>query len=267
MKKALSSNIIPSEALTEWSTWQVHELGSAKPSARPEAAAPSAPVPQPAEQGQTDADVSSTPSEVQEEAAGDVPLSYPTAAELEAIHQEAWQAGYEAGLNEGRSQGHKEGHEAGLAAVQNEFNTIWQPVEKVATAFSQEVSLFEKDLGEQLLKVAFSLAEKLAAAQIKLDRNTIRGVLAEAMAEWPDEVARARVRVNPADLAVVRALLETDVPQTVWQWVEDPAIERGGCIIDTKGVSLDLTLERRREALAAALGLISAADEAEPDNA
>jgi len=103
--------------------------------------------------------------------------------------------------------------------------------------------------------VSFELAQKLTVAQITLDPGVIRSVLVEAMAEWPEEMARARVRVNPDDLAVVRAMLEVDAPQTVWQWIEDPALERGGCIIDTRAVGLDLTLERRREAMAMALGL------------
>jgi flagellar assembly protein FliH len=247
--KASSSNVIPGEALTDadWSSWQVGELSglsqksSTSASERlasrvesvPEEAAP-APKP-----------------EVKEEP----PLSYPTAAELEAIHQEAWQAGFEAGKVEGFQQGQAEGQEQGKAEVVAQFNSVWQPLEGLAEAFAGELACFETELSEYILKVAFELAQKLAVAQITLDRDAIRSVLMEAMAEWPEDLARARVRVNPGDLTVVRAMLEADAPQTVWQWIEDPNIERGGCIIDTKAVSLDLTLERRREALAVALGL------------
>lgn len=249
--KASSSNVIPSEALTDadWSSWQVGELGGvsqkSSTSASERLASRVEPLPE------VHAPVTAPEPVVEKEP----PLSYPTAAELEAIHQEAWQAGFEAGKAEGFLQGQTEGQELGKAEVVVQFNSVWQPLEGLAEEFAGELARFEVELSEHILRVAFELAQKLAVAQITLDRDAIRNVLMEAMAEWPEDLARARVRVNPGDLAVVRAMLEADAPQTVWQWIEDPSIERGGCIIDTKAVSLDLTLERRREALAVALGL------------
>jgi flagellar assembly protein FliH len=254
----LSNNIIPSEALTEWSAWRVDELGNLP------AAKPAEPAPVVEEVAPAEAEV---PAEEEEGEAA--PLSYPTAAELEAIHQEAWQAGFEAGLAEGRSQGHSEGHEAGRSAVEAEFDTLWQPLKQLADNFSGELARLEQELGNDILRVAFELANKLVAAEVQLNREAIRGVLHEALAEWPEELARARIRVNPEDAAAVRALLAQETPHTTWQWVEDPAIERGGCVIDTKSVSMDLTLEKRREALATALGLLAApgTDDIEADDA
>lgn len=252
----MSNNIIPSEALTEWSTWRVSELGNL-PAAKPVELVEVAVAPE----------ESVEPAESPEEVAP--PLSYPTAAELEAIHQEAWQAGFEAGQAEGHSQGHNAGHEAGRSAVQAEFDTLWQPLRLLTDNFAAELVRIEQELADDILRVAFELANKLVAAEVQLNRNAIRGVLHEALAEWPEELGRARIRVNPEDAAAVRALLAQETPNTTWQWVEDPAVERGGCIIDSKSVNMDLTLEKRREALAAALGLLEApgAGDTEADDA
>lgn len=273
-KKALSSNIISSEELSnsDWSSWKVGELScseSLKPSASAlERLARYLEEGERAQQAKLQPEPEPEPEPIVEEPA-EPPLSYPTAAELEAIHQEAWQAGFEAGKAEGHSQGLSEGQEQGKTEVVAQFDAVWQPLEELAKSFAGELARFETELSGHLLKVAFELAQKLTVAQITLAPDVIRSVLMEAMAEWPEELARARVRVNPADLAVVRAMLEADAPQTVWQWVEDPSIERGGCIIDTKAVSMDLTLERRREALASALGLAPPleVDDTEPDDA
>jgi flagellar assembly protein FliH len=65
-------------------------------------------------------------------------------------------------------------------------------------------------------------------------------------------------------LAAAREFLKQETPETAWQWIEDPQMRRGGCVIDASSVRLDMALETRLEALSRALGL-EGGDERQPD--
>ncbi|TCP15745.1 flagellar assembly protein FliH [Crenobacter luteus] len=255
------AGIIPGEALDAWSRWHPGELLPERAAPADAVAAPATPEPGPAA-------VEPAAPEPHPEEPVEPPPAYPTAAELEAIHQEAWQAGHEAGYAEGLAAGHAqglaEGREAGFAAARDEaaaaFAERFAPLAELGQRFESELARLEAELAPSLLKLAFELAAELTRVTVASRPDALRALLAEALADWREDLGRARVRVHPDDLATVRDFLETEAPATVWQWQEDATLERGGCVIDTRSVSLDLSLEARRAALAAALGLDGGGD-------
>ncbi len=272
--KALSTNpIIPGEELQGWSSWQPGELGgdsegegfTATQIAGLEAlrqhlekgAQPAATMPV----GEADP-AGEQHTAVDETAVGES-VGYPTAAELEAIHQEAWQTGYDegyqAGLAEGASTGAQQARDEALAR----FTEIWAPLQALSGGFAQELAHLEEQLSGAVLKLALNLAEKLTLSHIDASEQALTAVLQKVLGDLPSHLSQARLRVNPADLAAAREFLAQETPETQWQWIEDPAIQRGGCIIDTASLKLDLTLQSRLNALYEALG---AADKHEPDH-
>ncbi|MCW3479449.1 FliH/SctL family protein [Neisseriaceae bacterium JH1-16] len=254
MKASSNNAILSGAALPEsaWSPWRFADLNArvVEPTV-PDLVPPAAPA---VESSDVCAEQVGLVEEVIEPA-----LSYPTAAELEAIHQEAWQAGYDAGhmagFTAGQQSGEAAGREAATAVVQQQFADAWAPLGQLATSFEAEVARIEPVLADDVLQLAMLLASKLVCNELSANPAALEPLLRNALLALPPHLKAARLRVNPADLAVVRRFLEHEAPQTVWQWVEDPAIERGGCLIDSDGARLDLTLSRRRQALAAALGL------------
>jgi len=253
--KASSNNAILSGAtLTEsaWSPWRFADL-NARP-VEPVAPEPVPPVEPASESSEECVEEAGSVEEVIEPV-----LSYPTAAELEAIHQDAWQAGYDAGhqagLAAGQQAGEAAGREAASSVVQQQFADAWAPLAQLAGSFEAELARIEPVLADDVLQLAMVLASKLVGHELVANPTALEPLLRDALLALPPTLKAARLRVNPADLAVVRRFLEREAPQTVWQWVEDSAIERGGCLIDSDGARLDLTLARRRQALAAALGL------------
>jgi len=192
-------------------------------------------------------------------------LGYPTAAELETIHQEAWQTGHDAGLaaglEQGRAQGLSEGHAEGHSQAHQRFIGAWAPLEQLAQSFSQELRAFESSMASDLLAFAVGMAERLVAAHLACEPRAIEPLLREALAALPNTLVQGRLRVNPADLKVAREFLEQERPETAWQWVEDPQIPRGGCLVETPSLRQDLMLPSRMRALSAALGLESGDDE------
>lgn len=192
-------------------------------------------------------------------------LGYPTAAELESIHQEAWQTGHDAGFAAGREAGFAEGlaagREQGLRDMRERFDDAWTPLQQIADAFSASLSSLENELSGDLLAFAVHLAERLVAAHLAADPQAVVPVLREALAGLPATLAQGRLRVNPQDLAVARSFLQQERPETLWQWIEDDAVPRGGCVLETPSLRQDLTLPARMHALSVALGLEGAGDE------
>lgn len=192
-------------------------------------------------------------------------LGYPTAAELESIHQEAWQTGHDAGFAAGREAGYAEGlaagRDQGLAEMRARFGEAWAPLQQMAGEFSAALSSLENELSGDLLVFAVHLAERLVAAHLAADPQAVVPLLREALTGLPATLAQGRLRVNPHDLAVARNFLQQERPETLWQWVEDDAVPRGGCVLETPSLRQDLTLPARMHALSVALGLEGAGDE------
>ncbi|POZ60478.1 flagellar assembly protein FliH [Chromobacterium alticapitis] len=280
--KASSSNnpIIPGEQLESWSSWSPGSLDGfaqaltpsqlvamaqmRKPGAslaeRIAASETEAAAPVPLAEAEALAEQAEAGQELEEVDAG---LGYPTAAELEAIHQEAWQAGHDAGVAAGRAEGFEQGEQAGReqgaaearAELQPRLEEAWQSLQSMAGGFSAELSRLEQELAQDVLRLAWQLAQKLTQQQLRRDGEALLPLLQSALSELPSTLSSARLRVNPADLDAAREFLRLETPETVWQWIEDPAIARGGCVIDTTSVRLDMTMETRLAALSLALGL------------
>jgi flagellar assembly protein FliH len=253
MKDLSNKGIIPADQLDQWRSWSPGELEtplSGLSAAQMEALS--------AAGGQGG-------DETPEEGEPAREHGYPTAAELEAIHQEAWQAGHDAGLasgqEAGREQGLAQGQAEGRASAEQRFKDAWQPLQTLAGHFSQQLQNYEIQMSGEVLSFAVKLAERLVAAHLAVDARAIEPLLREALSALPSSLAQGRLRVNPQDLAVAREFLQLERPETVWQWVEDPAVARGGCLLETPALRLNLTLPSRMRAIGAALGLEGDDDE------
>ncbi|MBV8047819.1 MAG: flagellar assembly protein FliH [Paludibacterium sp.] len=278
MKDLSNKGIIPADRLSDWQSWSPGELQTGPkpppPEERPfegltpeqvralteslapgEARAPVEPLPEPD-------DIEQAPPAPQ--------LGYPTAAELESIHQEAWQTGHDAGLAageaEGRERGLAQGRAEGLAEAQQRFADAWAPLANLAASFSGALGSLESELAEDLLALAVKLAERLVAAHLAVDPRAIEPLLREALAALPSTLTQGRLRVNPQDLEVARAFLQQERPETLWQWVDDPSVPRGGCLLETPSLSQALTQPVRLAAMARALGLAEEAGDDDGDD-
>ncbi|TDR82932.1 FliH/SctL family protein [Paludibacterium purpuratum] len=278
MKDLSNKGIIPADELSDWQSWSMGELQSGKlgeqKSAQPFDGLTAAQVEAltaslaPAE---TPMSIEPLPEPDEIETAPPAPqLGYPTAAELESIHQEAWQTGHDAGFAageaEGREWGQREGLAAGLAEAQQRFTEAWAPLEQLATGFSDALHALETQLSGDVLALAVKLAERLVAAHLAADPRAIEPLLRQALAALPATLAQGRLRVNPLDLGVARAFLQQERPETVWQWIEDASVPRGGCLVETPSLSQDLTHPARLAAMSRALGLAEETDDDDVDN-
>ena len=255
-----SNNIIPAESLGQWQSWRIGEIGAQVPPPRPEESVTATETPAEGvsalqvQQGDTPQPVPEAEQEAEQEAVLPPP-AYPTAAELEAIHQEAWQAGFEAGKLEGVQLGQAEGAQQALADAAAQFESYWAPLAELQQAMEAQLQQLGSSLSAELLQLAVTFAEQVVASKIALDSTAVLPVLQAALDELGQRFLQARVCAHPEDMAVIQAFAQERFSAVSWQWVADETVVRGGCIVDTGSVKLDLTLPPRLAALRQALGL------------
>ena len=181
--------------------------------------------------------------------------AYPTAAELEAIHQGAWQSGFEEGKKEGREKGHEEGTQQAHEQIATKSKEDLAFIQSMHQQFVTALAQMEKEVAQGVLQLALECTEKLLATQLLLDPMAILPVIKEALAELPAELNRVRIRLHPVDKEAVAHILEQDQPGTEWQWIEDPQVERGGCMIETQSGRINSTLSSKLKGLKDRLGI------------
>lgn len=252
----MSSKIISAQEGVQWTPWALsplHQLEEAFATA-----------PTTASEGVPDASISEYASDSPTEEDSDPVVVetveiepariYPTAAEIEAIHQEAFQAGFEAGKTAGFEAGHKEGWQAGHTQASTEFNQAYEQFLDIQQRLQVSVTEVDQTIAPALLQLALSCAQKIVASHIQIKQDAVLDVLKQALSTLPDSIQQAKLRLHPDDIEAMKHYLSEERLSQSWQLIPDAALERGGCLLDSPVLSIDLSLQQRWQALSNALG-------------
>jgi len=169
-----------------------------------------------------------------------------TAADLERLHHEAHLEGYEAGRQEGRLAGYGEGR----AEAKSEAERL----RALADALGEALQNVEQELGQELLALSLDIAKQMLRQALKVKPELLLPVVKGALDSLPHTSQHPHIHLHPEDVALVRTMLEAELPHAGWKLVEDVRIARGGCRIETTSSELDATLPRRWQRIAGALG-------------
>lgn len=166
------------------------------------------------------------------------------AAEREAqeIARRAYEEGFAAGEEEGRAFG------------ESQYTVYLQRLDADLAELARVASLVEKAAQDELLALALSMAEYLAAQQLDRSAASIQPLLEAILSEHPfpssdpgNPAAEFMVaRLNPRDL---EALGDRYGAYPGLRLVSDEELSRGSLRLETAEGVLEATLERRRERL------------------
>jgi type III secretion protein L len=108
----------------------------------------------------------------------------------------------------------------------------------------------------ELVRLALAVASRVVAREVALDMGVVTRIASEAL-EAARERCQVVVRVAPADAAALRAeeprLLQALGRARSVEIREDPAIGRGGVVVETEAGTVDARIETRLETLRRAL--------------
>ncbi len=149
-------------------------------------------------------------------------------------------------MERSRKEGDQRGYQEGLARVLEYLNKLYALREK----------MFE-DIEPQVVKLSFSIAEKIVGQQIQENDMAILGIVKQAL----DAAIgyKILVKLNPIDYAKIKTqekqLLAKVEPSRAVSFKEDESVKVGGCVVESEVGAIDAQLDTQLNAIKKALGL------------
>ena len=174
-------------------------------------------------------------------------------AQLEQVRQEA----YQQGLEQGQQQAAQE-WQARMADYQNNLGReAAQHLNEVVHAAQTAVQGLQQQMAPDLLQLASDIARQVVRQELRCNPQALQPVVAEALDMLGAETKPALVRLNPEDFKQLETHLRAALPNPKVEWLADPSVPAGGCVVESQGAHIDGSLERRWQRAVAALGLVS----------
>jgi flagellar assembly protein FliH len=174
------------------------------------------------------------------------PVELPTEATVAAIKEEARLLGYEAG--------HAAGYADALAQGQIEIRHELEHLQAVAERFGSALAEADDIIAHDVLELALHLARGMLHTAFEVKPELVLPIVREAIEYLPALHQPALLLLNPQDAQLVRDGIGEELDKGGWRVVEDPAIGRGGCKVDTATNQIDAQAASRWARLTHALG-------------
>lgn len=160
----------------------------------------------------------------------------PISAELHAAREKAYRKGLDRGYSEGFQAGAKDGRERAVRSTREELATA---VVAFGAALDQLRAVDQvrlEHLEQHVLALAYGVAEAIVGRELALAESPARDALARALALVPER-GDVLVRVHPIDADSLRS--HAALPGREVLVVDDPDIERGGCVLQVGACRID----------------------------
>ena len=171
------------------------------------------------------------------------------------VLQEARQQAY--------AEGFERGHEAGGQEVREALEaTVRKTAEETAVRMAQllhntkdHLKKSEEKISRHILELACDLARQVVRRELRQQTDHLQPVIDEALSQLIDDGLPATVRMNPADLALMKGALQETLASATPVFVADAAVSPGGCLIESSATTVDATIEKRWSRAVGNLGM------------
>ncbi len=171
-------------------------------------------------------------------------------ARVAAIERDAFAKGYAAG--------ERAGAEAGSTRAEAMLRRLAQTIEELGSLRTTMVRQTER----QMVQLAVAVAKRIVGREIALDADLVIAMVRVAL-DRLGEGTPAVIRLNPEDLAATSG-------QAKWGGshvtvVADPAVSRGGCLVESEFGLIDASVDAQFDQIAQAmLGDVTPSDRVVP---
>lgn len=171
--------------------------------------------------------------------------------------QQARQEAYQQGLQQGQQET-EQAWQARMADYQNNLGReTAQRLNEVLHAAQASAQGLSQQMASDLLQLAVDIARQVVRQELRCNPQALQPVVAEALDMLGAETKPALVRLNPEDFKQLEAHLRAALPHPKVEWLADPSVPAGGCLVESQGAQIDGSLARRWQRAVAALGLVS----------
>jgi len=153
---------------------------------------------------------------------------------------------------DGYDRGMKSGHEAGMNLASEKLAVEQAELKNLMNGFSNAAKEKSKVLCQDVLTLSLDVAKAMLKEHLKINHEAILPILRQATNSLIDTEGPLHLKLNPEDVQIVQKYLQAELSN--WEIVEDITIERGACMIETSGNTVDATHENRWRLICDALG-------------
>ncbi|MBS0292603.1 MAG: flagellar assembly protein FliH [Proteobacteria bacterium] len=176
-------------------------------------------------------------------------------AEHQALVQQAHDEGHARGLAEGREQAGLEWQQRMDDYVSGEGRAAAGRLAQVTQSLEDSLAGMQQSMAAELLQLACDIARQVVRQEVSASPQALLPVVREALAMLVGENRPATVRLSPADWAALEQPLREEHSSGRIAWQADAAVAPGDCIVESAGMVVDGTLDKRWRRAIAALGL------------
>jgi len=160
------------------------------------------------------------------------------------------------------AKGFAQGERAGAEAAGTEARALLQRLAETIEELSSTRQNMIRRTERQVVELAMAIAKQLLQREISVDRGLLLAMARVALDALGDQEA-ATIRLHPDDYAVVNAAPDHEWASGQLTIVADPAVERGGCVVQCDAGSMKVGLDSQFNELARTLMGGNAGDSAE----
>jgi len=153
---------------------------------------------------------------------------------------------------DGYDRGMKSGHEAGMNLANEKLAHEQTALIALMNGFSATANAKSKALCHDVLALSLDVAKAMLKEQLKINPEAVLPILQNATNSLIDSEGPISLSLHPEDAQIVRQHLQSELQG--WSIQENIQIERGGCVIETAGNTVDATNANRWRLLCDALG-------------
>ncbi len=144
-----------------------------------------------------------------------------------------------------RERARREGFEQGFASGAQAANQEAERFTALALGLQKSVASLEATIATSLLDLAVDIARQVVRTELLLHRDSVLGVVHEAIRSVPEGTLNGEVLLNPEDAELVRTRMHEELKLGLWRIVPTPELAPGSVRISTRQCDVDATLPTR----------------------
>jgi flagellar assembly protein FliH len=161
-------------------------------------------------------------------------------------------------LNAARQGGYHDGYRDGLAALESFKQSFaaqaTAQVGALMQSYAAQLDALQQDMARALAASAIALARQVVRSELALRPDAVAAVATEALEALMLSARHVTVRVHPDDQPLVEQGAGELLDARGARLIADPAVSRGGCLVESDIGIVDASIESRWRRAAAALG-------------
>jgi len=159
---------------------------------------------------------------------------------------------FEALKKKAYTDGFMKGEKSGIESERKRLQTIFVTFDKAIEESAKLKNDLYLDAERGAVELALAIAEKVVSHEISVNKETVLGILKEALKKVVDQ-EKIKIRINKLDIQLINesgyriSELTGNIKDVVVEG--DDTISRGGCVIETGFGSIDARIESQLEAV------------------